>query len=63
MDFFAIAQEVGFANPWALFDTYFDAMAQECADLTEPDWVDRLGGVDVFTVDHCLKMIESLRID
>jgi glyoxylase-like metal-dependent hydrolase (beta-lactamase superfamily II) len=63
VDFFAIAQEVGFANPWVLFDTYFDAVAQECADLTEPGWVDRLGGVDVFTFDHCFKMMESLRID
>jgi len=63
VDFFAIAQDVGFANPWLLFDTYLDTVAQECADLTEPKWIDRLGGVDVFTFDHCWKIAESLRID
>ena len=63
IDFMAIAQEVGFANSWLLFDVYLDAVAQECADLTEPNWVDRLGGVDVFTFDHCWIVVESLRID
>ena len=63
VDFFAIAAEVGFANPWLLFDKYLDALSQECADLTEPSWIDRLGGVDIFTFDHCFIAAESLRID
>jgi glyoxylase-like metal-dependent hydrolase (beta-lactamase superfamily II) len=63
VDFMAIGQEVGFENAWLLFDTYLDAVAQTCADLTEPNWVDRLGGVDVFTFDHCWVVAESLRID
>jgi glyoxylase-like metal-dependent hydrolase (beta-lactamase superfamily II) len=63
VDFMAVAQEVGFANPWLLFDAYLDAVAQECSDLTEPAWVDKLGGVDVFTFDHCWVVMESLRID
>ena len=63
IDFMAIAQEIGFENPWALFSTYLDAVTKECNDLTVPVWKDRLGGVDVFTSSHCAKIIESLRID
>ena len=63
VDFMAIGGEVGFDNTWLLFDTYLNAVAQTCANEVEPQWVDRLGGVDVFTVDHCFKMMESLRID
>jgi glyoxylase-like metal-dependent hydrolase (beta-lactamase superfamily II) len=63
VDFFAIAQETGFENPWVLFDRYLDAVTQEATDLTVPKWVGRLGGADIFTYDHCFVMIESLRID
>lgn len=63
VDFMAIAGEVGFLNPWRLFDRYLDALAQTCADLTIPAWQERLAGVDVFTFDHCMVMVESLRID
>ncbi|MDA0770198.1 MAG: MBL fold metallo-hydrolase [Chloroflexi bacterium] len=62
-DFLGIAQQTGFTNQWLLFDTYLNSVAQKCADLTEPAWVDRLGGVDVFTISHCHAMAESLRID
>ncbi len=63
VDFMEVAAEVGFLNPWRLFDRYFDEVAQMCADLTIPMWENRLGGVDVFTFDHCDVMAESLRID
>ena len=63
VDFFAIAQQTGFENQWLLFDTYLGAVEDECAALTEPDWIDRLGAVDVFTASHCARIIESLRID
>ncbi len=63
VDFFAIAQDVGFVNPWALFDTYLGALADECTSLTLAKWTPRLAGVDVFTPSHCGKLIESLRID
>ena len=62
-DFFGIAQQTGFVNQWLLFDTYLNSVAQKCADLTEPAWVDRLGAVDVFTNGHCFTMAESHRID
>jgi len=63
VDFFAIAEEVGFENQWLLFDTYLAAVAQECTDLTVPQWTDRLGGADVFAFSHCFKFVHSLRID
>lgn len=63
VDFFAIAQQTGFENPWLLIDTYLDAISQTCADATIPDWVDRLGGVEEFTDDHCFSLYESQRID
>jgi glyoxylase-like metal-dependent hydrolase (beta-lactamase superfamily II) len=63
VDFFAIAEQTGFENPWLLFDRYLDEVAQECADLTLKTWRDRLGGADVFTFDHCFVLAESLRID
>ena len=63
VDFMAIAGEVGFDNPWLLFDTYLDAVAQACTDATVPQWVETLGGVDVFTYSHCWTVGESLRID
>ena len=63
VDFMAIAQRTGFANQWLLFQTYLDAVAQACADATVPDWIDRLGGADVFTFSHCWAMQSAFRID
>lgn len=63
VDFFGIAQQTGFENAWLLFDTYLDAVAQKCADLTLEKWLGELGAADVFTFDHCWVMMESLRID
>ena len=63
VDFNAIANDVGFENVWLLFNTYLDAVTEECARLTEEKWVGRLGAVDVFTKSHCDKLAESLRID
>ena len=63
VDFFAVAEETGFENQWLLFDTYLDRVAQHCTDATVPNWVDTLGGVDIFTYSHCSTVVESLRID
>lgn len=63
VDFFAIAQETGFVNQWLLFDTYLDAVAQNCAEKTVPEWSGQLGGVDIFTFSHCYAAMESLRIE
>jgi glyoxylase-like metal-dependent hydrolase (beta-lactamase superfamily II) len=63
VDFMAIAKQTGFENLALLFDTYLEAVSQKCADLTEPNWIDRLGGVDVWTRSHCDRVVEALRID
>jgi hypothetical protein len=55
-----IPQDTGF---YLLFDTYLGAVSQKCADLTEPNWIDRLGGVDVWTRSHCDRVVEALKID
>ena len=63
VDFNAIAAEIGFSNVWLLFDTYLNAVSEECTKLTEEKWINRLAAVDVFTKSHCDKLVESLRID
>ncbi len=63
VDFYAIANKVGYANTALLFDTYLDAVTKECAKLTEPKWLNKLGGVDVWTDDHCYKVIMATRVD
>ena len=63
VSFMAIGQEVGFSNPWLVFQIYADSITQQCTDEIVPKWIDRLGGVDLFTYDHCWKISESQRID
>lgn len=63
VDFQAIAKETGFENKALLFDRYLDAVTEKCTELTERDWIDRLGGVDVWTYDHCYALIMALRVD
>lgn len=63
VDFMAVAEKTGFENPWLLFGTYLDDVAQECVKLTLTKWNDRLGGADLFTASHCARLVESLRID
>jgi len=63
VSFVAIGQEVGFSNPWLVFQIYADSITQQCTDEIVPKWIDRLGGVDLFTYDHCWKISESQRID
>jgi glyoxylase-like metal-dependent hydrolase (beta-lactamase superfamily II) len=62
-DFAAIAEETGFENTWLFFNTYLEAVAQACADLTIEEWGDVLGGVDLNSAGHCDRIIASLRVD
>lgn len=63
VDFMAIGQKVGFENIWLVFQIYADKITQQCTDATVPNWIDKLGGADLFTYDHCWKISESQRID
>ena len=63
VSFMAIGQEVGFSNPWLVFQIYADSITQQCTNEIVPKWIDILGGVDLFTYDHCWKISESQRID
>ena len=63
VSFMEIGQNVGFGNPWLVFQIYADSISQQCTDEVVPKWIDRLGGVDLFTYDHCWKVSESQRID
>jgi len=63
VDFMEIGQKVGFENLWLVFQIYADTISQQCADEVVPKWIDKLGGADLFTYDHCWKISESQRID
>ncbi len=67
MDFDAAFGEAkergGENNTWAFVKILFDNIARQCADEVEAKWGDRLGGVDIFTFDHCWKISEHQRID
>ncbi len=67
MDFGAAFGEAeargGSGNSWAFVKILFDSVAQQCADEVTAKWQDRLGGVDIFTFDHCWKISEHQRID
>jgi hypothetical protein len=51
------------ANPWAIFQGYLDGVASQAADAVTPNWIDRLGGADVYTQANAYSLTESLRID
>ena len=63
VSFMAIVQDVGFENPYLVFQIYFDTINQQCSDEVVPKWIDRLAGVDLFTYDHCWKISLSERVD
>ena len=63
VSFMKIGQKVGFENPWLVFQIYADTISQQCTDEVVPKWINRLGGVDLFTYDHCWRISESQRID
>jgi glyoxylase-like metal-dependent hydrolase (beta-lactamase superfamily II) len=59
----SVYQTVDTANPWAIFRGYLDGVAAQAASAVVPNWIDRLGGADVYTFANAYAMVESLRID
>ena len=59
----SVYAEVDPTNPWAIFQGYLDGVASQVAAAVVPNWVDRLGGADVYTEVNAYAMVESLRID
>jgi glyoxylase-like metal-dependent hydrolase (beta-lactamase superfamily II) len=58
-----VYQAVDPTNPWAIFRGYLDGVAAQAASAVVPNWIDRLGGADVYTLANAYQMVESLRID
>jgi glyoxylase-like metal-dependent hydrolase (beta-lactamase superfamily II) len=62
--FSEIIQKVGPTNNvWAIFKTYLDTVAEQCANQMLPKWQHQLGGAQEFMFSHCWTMTESLRIE
>ena len=61
--FSAAAKRGGGGNPYALIDILFDSTAQQCAKEVEDKWSGRLGGVDIFTLGHCMRITWHRRLD
>jgi hypothetical protein len=58
-----VYQAVDPTNPWAVFRGYLDGVAAQAASAVVPNWIDQLGGADVYTFANAYTMVESLRID
>lgn len=58
-----VYQTVDPTNPWAIFRGYLDGVAAQAAAAVTPNWLDQLGGADVYTLPNAYAMVESLRID
>jgi glyoxylase-like metal-dependent hydrolase (beta-lactamase superfamily II) len=50
-------------NPWAYYQHYLDDVAGQCARSLAPVWAKQLGGFDVYVLDQCFAMEESLRME
>lgn len=57
-----IAQKTGVENVWLFYNTYQDAVVNQCVQEMLPKWRDRLGGVEVYLADNCWVMQESLGV-
>lgn len=55
--------EVDPTNPWAIFNAYLSGVADQAAQAVTPNWIDKLGGADVYTWSNAYAAVESLRID
>jgi glyoxylase-like metal-dependent hydrolase (beta-lactamase superfamily II) len=52
-----VYQTVDPTNPWAVFRAYLDGVAAQAASAVVPNWIDRLGGADVYTLANAYQMV------
>jgi glyoxylase-like metal-dependent hydrolase (beta-lactamase superfamily II) len=62
-DYLTAAKKTGFSNTFLTLETYFDLIAYPASKEVEMKWIDKLGGVDVWTYSHCRKMMMWLRLN
>jgi glyoxylase-like metal-dependent hydrolase (beta-lactamase superfamily II) len=62
VDFAAVGQRVGYSNTFLLVEAYFDEVARRASEDTLKKWRGRLGGADVWTYKHALKMLMWVRL-
>jgi len=64
VDTAAVSKEIPAGSPGqATTNAVQNAWAKSCADATLAKWQGKLVGAEVWTVDHCLRMVQSLRVD
>ncbi len=63
VDFAQIVQVYGFEGRAAVFDRYFDELAQVCSELTIEQWQGKINDLEPFMEDHCMAMLFYVMID
>jgi len=63
VDFGAIAQEYGAQGFYAVFENYRKAIAENCAELTNEQWQDKIHDLGPFTESYCTTMQFFFQID
>lgn len=63
VDFAQIVQVYGFEGRAAVFDRYFDELAQVCSELTIEQWQGKINDIEPFIEDHCMAMLFYVMID
>ncbi len=63
VDFAAVGGEVGFANPYLVFDTYLDRVVEMTTEATLATWRGQLGAIDIFTPDNSDAIVDYLLVD
>ncbi|MCH8299790.1 MAG: hypothetical protein IIC39_04535 [Candidatus Marinimicrobia bacterium] len=54
---------MGYSNTFLLFESYIDAVSDECEKINASQWTGQLVGADIFTFDKCAQMISSLQLE
>ena len=63
VNYMEIQEQYGAQGHYAVFDAYFDAVAEHCADLTLEKWNDKLRELEPFMIDNCKAMTFHVWID